>query len=303
MKKTIFLCAIMLMSIGSVSAEGKFYLYPSVEQWGQADAVFGATFKDASGNESGPIHFVSTEINPYIYELDIPDGDWTQIMPRRYAPNWEVEYGSEVGYLTYGTNNFIIITGWAGTNLSTYTPPVLSDTKFYLDITGSDWAPLADSFYKAIFQDVSSAIYEVVFKPTTVSSIYKVNVPVGNITQVRVERYLIQTQASSGGDQGKDYLYGGTLNCATVTGWFLDDALTTYTPTATSTKLSEFVLNVYTLNNQIIATFEGATRVELYTTTGQVLYKGQANSSFVYSVPQGVYLLRINGQTHKVLVK
>ena len=81
----------MLMSMGFIHAEGKFYLKPSVEQWGMADAVFGAIFKDASDSESEMIRFVSTEANPYIYELDIPDGEWTQIRPRRYTPDWEDE--------------------------------------------------------------------------------------------------------------------------------------------------------------------------------------------------------------------
>ena len=410
MKKTILLCVVMLVSMGFVHAEGKFYLKPSVEQWGMANAVFGATFKDASDSESEMIRFVSTEANPYIYELDIPDGDWIQIKPGRYAPNWDGEYHTEVGYLSYGTNNFITIVGWAETHLSTYTPPVLSAVKFYLDITGSDWAGLSDSFYKAIFQDSdNSAIYEVVFKPTAVPTIYEVKVPVGNINALRVERYLIQTQASSGGDQGEDYAYNGTLNCATVTGWSLNAALTTYTEPApgeeitirykkpagwtavnihvwdnsgesivvpdgmpdrwfgvpmtaesdgwysfsilkdeltngfhfqfnsgdmsnyddvrdddtmsnvavntdynedgsiytnagTSTKLPEFVSNVYVSGNQIIASFEGSASIELYTATGQLLHAEQGTHNFVRSAAAGIYLLNINGKVHKVLV-
>ena len=235
MKKTILSCLIAFMSMGFVHAEGKFYLKPSVVQWGMDGAVFGATFKDAFGIESDVIRSKPTESNPYIYELDIPDGEWTQIRPRRYAPDWEDEWEiTEVGYFTYGTNNFITIIEWIGTHLSTYNSPVLSNTKFYLDITGSVWATplvLEESFFIAAFQDAdNSAIYEIVFKPTTVPTIYEVNVPVGNITKVSVERYLIQTQALSAPDQKEEYVYNGISNCALVIGWFLESYLIDYTP-------------------------------------------------------------------------
>ena len=254
MKKLFLLCLVAFMSMGFVHAEGKFYLKPSV-QWllgdepyeAPVEAAFGATFKDAVGNESELVRFISTEINPYIYELDIPAGDWTQIRPRRYTFDWEEEAEmTAVGYSTYGSNNLITTVEWDETYLSTYTPPVLSDVKFYLDITESKWeAPfvLNESFFTATFYSAdNSAGHEIVFKPTIIPTIYEVNVPVGNINKVLVERYLTHTLASSGNDQRAEYSYDGTANCALVVDWMLESYLLNYTPIVFSN--TKFYLDV-----------------------------------------------------------
>ena len=56
-------------------------------------------------------------------------------------------------------------------------------------------------------------------------------------------------------------------------------------------------------SGNIAAYFDGSKSVEVYSITGQTLYQGVANNNFRLSVPQGVYILNIDGAKSKVLVK
>ncbi|MDR0798863.1 MAG: T9SS type A sorting domain-containing protein [Dysgonamonadaceae bacterium] len=56
-------------------------------------------------------------------------------------------------------------------------------------------------------------------------------------------------------------------------------------------------------NHVIRASFEGSAKVELYTISGQLIRSVTANNEFSQNVQQGVYLLRIHGVTHKVMVR
>lgn len=56
-------------------------------------------------------------------------------------------------------------------------------------------------------------------------------------------------------------------------------------------------------NGQIKATFAGMQRVQLCSVSGQVLYDGLWKDSFVCPSTEGIYLLRIGNDTHKVVVR
>lgn len=57
-------------------------------------------------------------------------------------------------------------------------------------------------------------------------------------------------------------------------------------------------------NHSIIdVRFNGTAQVELYTITGHLIHSALVSNQFTYSVKTGAYLLRVNGQTQKVLVK
>lgn len=56
-------------------------------------------------------------------------------------------------------------------------------------------------------------------------------------------------------------------------------------------------------NGRIEAQFAGAATVELYSLTGQLLVKEAVDNQFAMNVNQGIYMLRINGITHKVMVR
>ncbi|VBB48073.1 hypothetical protein TRIP_D440091 [uncultured Paludibacter sp.] len=56
-------------------------------------------------------------------------------------------------------------------------------------------------------------------------------------------------------------------------------------------------------NGKITAYFEGTAKVELYSATGQLIRSVKVTNVFSEAVKTGIYLLRINGTTHKVIVK
>ncbi len=62
-------------------------------------------------------------------------------------------------------------------------------------------------------------------------------------------------------------------------------------------------INISGLEGMINAKFNGIAQVELFNITGKLIRSAKAENQFIQSVDKGVYLLRINGQTHKVLVQ
>jgi hypothetical protein len=65
----------------------------------------------------------------------------------------------------------------------------------------------------------------------------------------------------------------------------------------------ESSLRISTETGKIIANFDGKAQVQLFTSTGQLISSANADSEFSKTVKSGVYLLRIDGQSHKVLVQ
>jgi len=65
----------------------------------------------------------------------------------------------------------------------------------------------------------------------------------------------------------------------------------------------ESSLRISTETGKIIANFDGKAQVQLFTSTGQLISSTNADSEFSKTVKSGVYLLRIDGQSHKVLVQ
>jgi len=61
-------------------------------------------------------------------------------------------------------------------------------------------------------------------------------------------------------------------------------------------------LKISTKTGIINASFEGTAQVELYTINGQLIRSVKAESQFSEAVNKGAYILRVNGDTHKVLV-
>ncbi len=61
--------------------------------------------------------------------------------------------------------------------------------------------------------------------------------------------------------------------------------------------------NISGVNGLIAAHFIGIAHVELFNATGQLIRSVTATNQFTQSVKNGIYLLRINGQTHKILVQ
>lgn len=72
-----------------------------------------------------------------------------------------------------------------------------------------------------------------------------------------------------------------------------------------STELAD-VTEKYVLNteNEIITVnFNGTASIQLYTITGQLLHSATVSNQFTQNIKQGAYILKINGDVHKILVK
>lgn len=65
----------------------------------------------------------------------------------------------------------------------------------------------------------------------------------------------------------------------------------------------ESSLRISTESGKIIANFDGKAQVQLFTCTGQLISSASVENEFNKTVKSGVYLLRIDGQSHKVLVQ
>lgn len=76
-----------------------------------------------------------------------------------------------------------------------------------------------------------------------------------------------------------------------------------FTKVTNSVDQIESTLKISTESSQIDARFEGFAQVELYSVTGQLIHSASVANQFTQSVKNGTYLLRVNGQTHKVLVQ
>jgi hypothetical protein len=60
---------------------------------------------------------------------------------------------------------------------------------------------------------------------------------------------------------------------------------------------------ISTENGNIKVNVDGTTNVQLYTMAGQLIRSASAMNQFTQSVKTGVYFLKVNGETHKVLVQ
>lgn len=107
--------------------------------------------------------------------------------------------------------------------------------------------------------------------------------------------YKLHVWAKSwGSGQGDSYLSNNSANY-----------VATFT-TDNSTELdqqSKTELQITSNYGSIDAKFNGLAQVELYTITGQLIRSANVENKFSQSVKNGVYLLRVNGETHKVVVR
>lgn len=62
-------------------------------------------------------------------------------------------------------------------------------------------------------------------------------------------------------------------------------------------------LRISVSNNHLNLKFEGMKKIELYTTAGQMVHTSNVCNQFDCTLNSGIYLLRINGDVHKVLIK
>ncbi|MEI6754210.1 MAG: hemoblobin-interacting domain-containing protein [Paludibacter sp.] len=85
---------------------------------------------------------------------------------------------------------------------------------------------------------------------------------------------------------------------STSQNWGVNVPLNTSTIESNTTKVS-----IYSSNSIIYTHFAGIAQVELFNSTGQLIRSVKAENQFSQMVKTGIYMIRINGKTHKVLVQ
>lgn len=76
-----------------------------------------------------------------------------------------------------------------------------------------------------------------------------------------------------------------------------------FTKVMTGVSKLETSLQLSGANGKVTAHFDGSAKVELFNVSGQLMHAATVSNEFTQQVPSGAYLLRINGKTHKVLVR
>lgn len=106
--------------------------------------------------------------------------------------------------------------------------------------------------------------------------------------------YKLHVWAKSWGDAGGDswLTNGGANYVATFT-----------TDNTTGVNQTSNTIKVYPEKNTVNARFSGQAHIELFSITGQQLKSVVAHNEFSEKVNPGVYVLRVNGKAHRVLVK
>ena len=277
----------------------KFYLIPSAD-WLSNDAKVGAIFKNGTTEEK-----VMFSLNSSIgmYQLFIPDGTWTQVCMKRYAPDGVSDWG---GFATYdpvnevqvnnfipydGTFNRIEVEGWAdGTNPAQYILSTYSDAqpqgitiRFKKPTTWSivnvhAWdavgAPLPGFSWpgNAMTENpAGSGWYEYKFDPSVLKVSFQFNK--GDADGLIVKEYV--TESTSYNNDGS---------------------------VATSIQNEKISFRVQVENSQISVQSEDVTNVEIYSIMGQLIHSESSLGSFSRALESGIYLLRVNGHTQKLLI-
>lgn len=77
----------------------------------------------------------------------------------------------------------------------------------------------------------------------------------------------------------------------------------TVVDTSTAVDKTESGFSILSANGKITALFEGLADIKLFSVSGQLISSKVVSNEFTQEVSRGVYILRINGTAHKVLVK
>jgi len=143
----------------------------------------------------------------------------------------------------------------------------------------SDYA-LIDSKYKMTYSGVAGKYSITIPNLFTFFSVLD-----EDKTKVGQFGVIVRAQYSGSNNQTIDFL----LNVTDATTTFINQPETNF--------------NISTQPGQINVQFDGLAQVELFTITGQLIRSVSAMNEFTQLVKNGAYLLRINGQTQKVMVK
>jgi hypothetical protein len=152
-----------------------------------------------------------------------------------------------------------------------------------------------------------------------------------NAKDVMIVRYLTSGAAANSPVQGTEYVAGNMLGTGKVvyignSTSFSDsglaqntnysyvlysvnnnyysngDVIQVLTDLGTDNSKLESTLKLSGSNGKVCATFDGSAKVDLYSSSGQLMRSVNTENVFSEKVKAGLYLLRINGKTHKIVV-
>lgn len=227
----------------------------------------------------------------YLYKLN--DEGWT-----------DGDWGSNTAFNLYdfGTPTSLVLNGGKG-NAWTDDSPGYDATSFiiYYRVYKSDTAPGSWQSINLDFLAYTSGnnrIYDKLNANVDVLSLATVS---GTHTYT-LEVAMSKKQMYTGGDWTSMVPGGqGTAYNAETAGYKASFTKTTVY-TGTDNLLNKGV-RIYAVNNAIRAEFSGNAHIELFSITGQLIKSVNATNIFSNTVNPGIYMLRINGSTHRVLVK
>ncbi|MCD7972224.1 MAG: starch-binding protein [Candidatus Azobacteroides sp.] len=306
MKKFFTFYLLLWMGIHVSASDSKFYLFPGAD-WMAADATFGAVFKDGANAEQS-VMFSLSDSEENLYELTVPDGDWTEISMRRYGPDgessqWGGFYDEEnevYVFIPYdGTYNCISIRGWAnGIDPAQYTTSVYSGPAsitirikkpegwnvIRIHAWNDEGVIFPESWPGRIMEEDAEAPgwYIYTFEP----SVKIVSFNFNDFENGGFSNELYNDQTMTNRMESTAYNEDGSIYDVTVS-------------------LSQAQNNkplVRAERNSIIASFNETVTIHLFSISGKLLYAGTATHEFRYPVQPGIYLLRINKDTCKILV-
>lgn len=227
----------------------------------------------------------------YLYKLN--DEGWT-----------DGDWGSNTAFNSYdfGTPTSLVLNGGAG-NAWTDDTPGYDATSFilYYRVYKSDATPGSWQSINLDFLSYSSGNNRIYDKSNANIDVLDLAAVSGTNTYT-LEIAMSKKQMWTGGDWTSMVPGGqGTAYSAENAGFkasFVKTNVYTGTPGALKNDVS-IVVNMSTIQTK----FSGQAHIELYSITGQQLKSVVANNEFSEKVNPGVYVLRVNGKAHKVLVK
>ena len=213
------------------------------------------------------------------------------------------------------------------TNVSLWAQSWCGDS--YMVVNSSTWYTGSNSYLQSggKFQGANLGTFSTNFTlgaeiycwPSTPSASTTLNYSIdGGTTVVVTIPYLKE----SGNNSEFQSITGGSVNISglsnsshSIAVWFKVNTIydnnananfvATFTKT-TSTDISNQLISnfkITTQSEQIKVQTDQVSQIELFTITGQLIQSASAVNEFTQSVKNGAYLLRVNGQTQKVLVQ
>ena len=254
-------------------------------------ALFGFSVYAGGGWATSAVSVTKDGGSAYLYVLNNEgwtDGDW----------------GSNTAFNAYsfGTPTSLVLNGGKG-NAWTDDSPGYDATSFiiYYRVYKSDTAPGSWQTINLDFLAYSSGSNKIYDKTNASIDILSLATIEGTHTY-SLEVVMSKKQMYTGGEWLSMVPGGqGTAYDAANAGYIATFTKTTvYTGTE---NLPGKGVKIYSTNKAVRAEFTGNAHIELFSITGQLIKSVNATNNFSSAVHPGIYMLRINGATHRVLVK